>query len=197
VLKSLHMRDASEGMALNCLTGIIRTRPLEEVSMKHSRGQLARGALVFLLAGAGSTSAQEQNISCEDVPAAARAAFEKAYPKATIRGCAQEVEDGKTAYEIASMEGETGRDVLFYADGTLIVVEETIALGEVPRPVQDALHKDYSDEEVRLAEKIMRDGTVLYEFQIEREGEPIEIAFDPNGDPVEIVPDPAGTDVKQ
>jgi hypothetical protein len=165
--------------------------------MMRSRHKLACSALLLLLAGAGSASTQEQNISCEDVPAAARAAFEKAYPKATVRGCAQEVEDGKTAYEIASTEGETGRDVLFYADGTLIVVEETIALGEVPRPVQEALHKGYSDEDVKLTEKIMRDGTVLYEFQVERQGKPVEIAFDPNGNPVEIVPDPTGTDVKQ
>jgi hypothetical protein len=191
------MGDASERLAPNYVASIMRMCALEEDPMKHSRSQLAHGALVFLLVGAGSVSAQEQNISCQDVPAAARAAFEKAYPKATIKGCAQEVEDGKTAYEISSTEGETGRDVLFYADGTLIVVEETIALGEVPRPVQEALHKGYSDEDVKLTEKIMRDGTVLYEFQVERQGKPVEIAFDPNGNPVEIVPDPTGTDVKQ
>ena len=164
--------------------------------MKPHRRKLACSALVLLSAGAGIVSAQEQDISCRDVPGTVRAAFEKAYPKAAIKGCAQETEDGKTAYEIASTEGETGRDVLFYADGTLIVVEETIALGDIPTPVQEALHKEYSDEEVRLAEKIMRDGTVLYEFQIERRGEPVEIAFDPDGNPVQIVPDAASSEVE-
>ena len=71
---------------------------------------------------------------CDGVPGAVRAAFEKAYPKATVNACAQEVEAGETVYEIASKEGGTGRDVLFRADGGLILVEETVALGDVPEP---------------------------------------------------------------
>jgi phosphoketolase len=152
--------------------------------MVRPRYKLACSSLVLLLAGVGSVWAQEQDISCEDVPAAVRAAFEKGYPKATIKGCAQEVEDGKTAYEIASTEGETGRDVLFHADGTLILAEETTAIGNTPKPVQEALHKRYSDEEVTLAERVMRDGTVLYEFQVEHQGEPVEIVFDASGNEV-------------
>jgi hypothetical protein len=54
------------------------------------------------LLGASSVSAQEQEIPCDGVPDAVRAAFEKAYPKATVNICAQEVEGGETVYEIAS-----------------------------------------------------------------------------------------------
>ena len=51
----------------------------------------------------------------------------------------------------------------------------------MPKPVQDALHERYSDDEVRLAERVMRGGTVLYEFQVEHQGKPIEIVFDASG----------------
>jgi hypothetical protein len=137
------------------------------------------------LIGASSVSAQEQEIPCNGVPDAVRAAFEKAYPKAIVNTCAQEVEAGETVYEIASKEGGIGRDVLFRADGGLILIEETVALGDVPDPVQQALHNGYPDGEVTLAEKIMRDATVLYEFRVKGRDSLEEIVFDGSGKEVE------------
>jgi len=152
--------------------------------MKHHRHKLAASALLAILAGATSALAQEQKISCTAVPTAVREAFEKAFPKAIIKECAKEVEKGRTSYEISSTEGETRRDVLFYADGRLIVVEETIAFGSVPEPVQQAVHKRYPGGEITRAEKVMRDATVLYEFRIKHRGKLVEIVFDTGGNEV-------------
>jgi hypothetical protein len=149
--------------------------------MKCSRFRLACTTVVLLLTGAGSASVQEREISCGDVPAEVREAFNRSYTKATIKSCAQEVENGKTAYEIVSREGHVGRDVLFHADGTVIVVEETTALRNLPRAVKEALHRRYSDKEVELAEKVMRDGTTLYEFKIRRKRGLVEVVFNVNG----------------
>ena len=161
--------------------------------MKSTRYRLACGAMLFLV-GTTSVSAQEQEISCEDVPMAVHATFAQAYPKATIKGCAKEVEEGETVYEIASIEGETGRDVLFHADGMVIVVEETIAVGTAPDPVQQAVHKMYPDGVISLAEKIMRDATVLYEFRVKNDDTLEEIVFDGSGTKVEHK---SGTEVEQ
>ena len=151
--------------------------------MKSTRYRLACGAMLFLV---GTTvSAQEQEVSCEDVPMAVHATFAQAYPKATIKGCAKEVEEGETVYEIASIEGETGRDVLYQADGMVIVIEETIDVGTAPDPVQQALHKMYPDGAISLAEKIMRDATVLYEFRVKNNDTLKEIVFDSSGTEVE------------
>jgi hypothetical protein len=153
--------------------------------MKFPRCSPACGALAAFLVGAAGVSAQEQEIPCDGVPDAVRAAFEKAYPKATVNACAREVEAGETVYEIASKEGGTGRDVLFRADGGLILVEETVALGDVPDPVRQALHDGYPDGEVTLAEKIVRDATVLYEFRVKDRDSLEEIVFDGSGKEVE------------
>jgi hypothetical protein len=153
----------------------------EEASLKRSRHMLTASALLVFLAGSTAPFAQEQKIRCEKLPTAVRTAFEKTYPKATINGCATEVEQGKTAYEITSKENRIGRDVLFYDDGTLIVVEETIALGEVPDPVQKAMYSRYSRDQITLAEKVTRDGAVLYEFHVKRKGKLDQVVFDPGG----------------
>jgi hypothetical protein len=162
--------------------------------MTFARYRLARGVVMLFLVGTTSVSAQEREISCDNVPIAVHAAFAQAYPQATIRGCAKEVEEGETVYEIASMEGGTGRDVLFHADGRVIVVEETIAVGDAPNPVQQAVHKMYPHGTITLAEKIMRDATLLYEFHVKNDDTLEEIVFDASGAEVEHK---SGTEVEQ
>src|SRR5262245_6046459 len=115
--------------------------------MKPYRHQLP-ACILAILASATSSLAEEQEISCDAVPRAVRAAFEQAFPKATIKECAKELEKGKTAYEISSTEGETRRDVLFYADGRLIVIEEAIAIESTPEAVQRAVRKMYPGAEI-------------------------------------------------
>jgi hypothetical protein len=74
--------------------------------------------------------------------------------------------------------------VLFDADGGLIVVEEAIPIESAPDPVQRAVRKIYPDGEITLAEKITRDGAVLYEFRVKHRGKQVEIVFDPSGNEV-------------
>jgi Putative beta-lactamase-inhibitor-like, PepSY-like len=152
--------------------------------MKLHRHKLAASALLAIVVGATSALADEQKVSCRAVPAPVRTAFEKAFPKASIKHCAREVEKGKTAYEIASVEGETGRDVTFHPDGTVISVEETISFGSVPEPVQRAVKERYPGGELARAEKIIRGDTVLYEFGIKHGNKSVEIVFDPGGNEV-------------
>src|SRR5262245_21396908 len=152
--------------------------------MKLYRRKLTASALLSIVAGATSALAQEQKISCTAVPAAVRQAFAKAFPKATIKTCAKEVEKGRTSYEISSTEGDTRRDVLFYADGRLIVVEEVIAFGSVPEPVQRAVKERYPGGEVTLTEKLIRDGAVTYEFRIRDGSKHVEIVLDGGGNEV-------------
>jgi len=128
-----------------------------------------------------NASAQEQTIECKNVPAAVRTAFQNAYPKAVIRACAKEVEEGKTAYEISSAEGKTRRDVLFYEDGTLIVVEEAIPAGDLPEPVQQAVKETFPGRSIDLAEKVTREGEVTYEIRVKQRDELLEIVFDASG----------------
>ena len=58
------------------------------------------------------------------LPAPVTAAFKKAYPKATIRGTAKETENGKTVYEVESVENGKARDFMYAADGTVLEIEE-------------------------------------------------------------------------
>ncbi|WP_018237874.1 PepSY-like domain-containing protein [Ensifer sp. BR816] len=149
--------------------------------MKLARHYVALGALAFFLPGATDVSAEEQEIACEKVPSAVRDVFDKAYPKATIKACAEEVENGELVYEIESIEGETARDVSYDRDGGLLVVEESMPMEAVPQAVRTAVNTKFAGGKIKLAEKLMRDGKESYELQIAYQGRDLEAVFDPDG----------------
>jgi hypothetical protein len=156
----------------------------EEAAMKISVNFILKFCCTLLLSGAGGMSAsaqEEQAIKCNKVPAAVYTAFQTAYPKATIRDCSKEIEKGKVAYEISSLEDKTRRDILYHEDGTVIVVEEAIPSGDLPEPVRLAIGKKYPKGPITLAERLTRDSTVSYEIRLKHRGKTLELVYDPDG----------------
>ena len=128
-----------------------------------------------------SAHAQEKKITQKDVPAAVTGAFQKAYPTATVRGYAKEVEGGKTYYEIESMNGKMSLDVLYIADGTLAEVEEGLVPADLPAPVKDAVNAKHPDAKITRAEKTTRGDVVTYELGLASGKSRMSMVVDPSG----------------
>jgi uncharacterized membrane protein YkoI len=128
-----------------------------------------------------SAAAQEKKITAQQVPAAVIAAFKSSYPNATIRGYAQEKENGKVFYEIESREGTTQRDVLYNADGTVAEVEESISASDLPADAQRAIKQKYPRAVITLAEKTTAGDTVGYEVSLRNGKKRIGMEFDSSG----------------
>jgi uncharacterized membrane protein YkoI len=125
--------------------------------------------------------AQEKKITASQVPAAVIAAFKSSYPKATIRGYAEEKEDGKTLYEIESLDDSTRRDVLYNIDGTVAEVEESIAATDLPADALQAIKQKYPRAVIVLAEKTTAGDTVGYEVSLRNGKQRIAMEFDSSG----------------
>ncbi len=72
-------------------------------------------------------------------PAPVEAAFKKAYPNATVKAVSKETEKGQVQYEVESMDGAQARDLVYLADGKLVLYEELIPQADVPAAVMTAL----------------------------------------------------------
>ncbi len=140
---------------------------------KH--GAVVAAALLF----AASVVAQEKKVKRDDVPAPVLAAFAKAFPKAQAIGYSQEKEDGKTLYEVESKEGTVHRDVTFEPEGKLVVVEEEVAVKDLPQAVRAALQKEKG--KCVLAEKLIRGTIVEYEMHMKDGKYQAEVLTDANG----------------
>jgi hypothetical protein len=137
-------------------------------------------ALVLSFTGAGFAQV-EQKLSAKQLPAAVQAAFQKAYPAAKIKGASSEVENGKTIYEVESVDGKINRNLQYSEDGTVVEIEETIALKTLPAEVSSALKTETGKGKVQKAEKLMKAGTIQYEFVITSGKNTREVVIDSSG----------------
>jgi|GEM_PF-2326020 len=142
--------------------------------------RLAASASAAALAVAAAGGQSEQPLAYKEVPAAVRAAFEKQFPGAKVRGASSETAAGGTVYEVECDWRGRRHDISFRADGALVAVEETIPPGEAPAAVMAALRKEFPKAQVVRAEKITEGGVVSYEFQLKGAARR-EAKFSPDG----------------
>lgn len=138
-------------------------------------------AALALCLGAGVTAQQAKKPAKKaQLPAAITDAFQKAYPTAKITGTSKETENGKTVYEVESVDQGLNRDLIYNPDGTVVEIEEQIKPADLPALVSDALKNLYPKAAITKAEKLTRGQTLQYELALK--GAPKnEIAFTPDG----------------
>ena len=131
-----------------------------------------------------SAIAQEVKLKQRQVPHAVIAAFQSAYPQATVRGYNREKENGKIYYEVESVEGQTTRDVLYNPDGTLAEIEEGIAVGDLPAGVAEALRAKFPRAVITSAEKTTRGDIIENEAHAKMGKKRVSMEFDASGKPL-------------
>lgn len=136
---------------------------------------------IVLLFAVSAVMAQERAIKRSEVPKAVIDAFTKAYPHATMREFSMEKEGASTVYEIESLEGKMSRDVSYAADGTLISLEESIPLSDVPAKVKAALDRDFPGASFQTIEKVREHGADTFEMLLTAKGTKMEVVYSPDG----------------
>ena len=136
--------------------------------------------VVATLLTSGSACA-DRKLTRAQVPAPVLAAFEKAYPKATVRGYEMDQEDGTTLYEIASVEGGKTREVSYRPDGSVSEVEEAMAPGALPAGVVQAVGALIPKATIRRAERVTRGDVIQYEVGLLQGTKKSERVFDATG----------------
>jgi hypothetical protein len=146
------------------------------------RGAAALSVAALVASGAAAKAEdKEQTVTRAHVPPPVLAAFAQRWPHATVRGYSRETENGAVFYEVESAEGGTTRDVLFHADGSIAVVEESIPASALPAAARRTLAALRPPGSVRLAEKVMRADATEYEVHVRQNGKTREILFDAQG----------------
>ncbi len=156
--------------------------------MKTSRllAIAALSAMVLILSGLATAADkkeadEEKKLTTKDLPAVVLSAFEKSYPKATIKGVGSETEGGVTYFEIESVDSTLKRDLLYTPDGKAVEIEETVGLKDLPEAARQTIAKDYPKREMKKAEKAMRDAAVTYDVTIGEGKDKVEVTFDAAG----------------
>lgn len=138
-------------------------------------------SFAFVLLSLSSLFAQEKKIDKKDLPKDVLNAFQKSYPNAAIKGTSIEKEQGKTYYEIESMEGDQKRDLLYTKAGKVDETEETLVSNDIPDFVKSSIMKKYPNCEINRAEKVISGEKISYELVVKSGMQKHEVVLDSKG----------------
>ena len=139
-------------------------------------------AVLVLAAFASQAAAQEKKLKRADLPAAVQRSADEQSVGATVRGYSTEKENGQDVYEVEMTVRGHGRDVTIGADGTMLEIEDQVALDSLPAAVQAGLRQLAGSGRITKVESLTKRGTlVAYEAQVRTGTKRSEIQVGPDG----------------
>jgi hypothetical protein len=150
------------------------------------------GALVLSCAIASQAETQqapaqekEKKLKRSDLPAAVQKTVDQESQGATIRGYSSETDNGQLVYEVEMRVRGHGRDVLIGADGSVMEIEEEVALDSLPTPVREGLKHLVGRGRITKVESLTKHGAIVaYEAQVRTGTKRSEIQVGPDGKPL-------------
>lgn len=130
----------------------------------------------------------ERTLRASEVPSAVRDAFARAYPHSVVRGYSSEQENGQTVYEVESREGKMTRDALLAGDGTILEVEESVPVAQLPAAVRNALNTQTHNGRVTRSERVITVATRDTTFEFAVKGHRGEIKLRKDGSALPATP---------
>jgi len=116
-----------------------------------------------------------------NVPVAVRQAFKSAYPQASEPGYEKVEVNGFTFYRIESVDASTHRKILYYPDGKVSKIEESIVATDLPPAAQKVISDEYEKAKITSAEKVTAAGQVNYQVSVKKGGKSFDLQFDAEG----------------
>jgi uncharacterized membrane protein YkoI len=145
-------------------------------------------ALVALLSCALQSVAEEQEKKIErsNLPPAVEKTVAAQAQAATIRGFAEEIENGQKLYEVKLMVDGHKKNILIDANGAIVEVEEQVAMESLPSAVRDGLQAKAGSGKVVKVESITKNNKlVAYEAKVMTNGKKSEVQVGPDGKPLD------------
>jgi uncharacterized membrane protein YkoI len=135
---------------------------------------------------AGTASAQEKKIKRSDLPPAVEKTVAVQSAGATIRGFSTEKEKGQILYEVEITVNGHSKDISMAADGSIVEVEEQVALDSLSPEVKAGLQAKAGKGKILKVESLTKkDKLVAYEAQVDTNGKKSEVQVGPDGKPLD------------
>jgi len=150
--------------------------------MKNYLVAFAAGTLLL----AGSAYGQEKKIKRSELPPAVEKTVAAQSAGATIHGFSTEKENGQTLYEVEMTVNGHSKDVSMTADGSVVEVEEQVALDSLSPEVKAGLQAKAGSGKIMKVEALTKkDKLVAYEAQVQTNGKKSEVQVGPDGKPLD------------
>ncbi len=139
--------------------------------------RVIRCCLVMLL-GSGAAWAAERPVQMKDLPSPVQATVTAETAGATVKGISREIEHGVTLYEVETIVNGLSRDILIDESGTVVEVEQQVAVAAAPLPVQQALSQM---GQVLKLERVTARGETTFEAHVQQGSKKRSVTVDAKG----------------
>jgi uncharacterized membrane protein YkoI len=139
-------------------------------------------ALTLALAAAGI--AAETKVQMKDLPPAVQKAVQAQTAGAQIKGLSKETEKGKTVYEVETLVNGKSRDLTLDAAGTVVEIEEQVALDSIPAAAKAAIEKKTAGGRIKTVESVTKGSEMVYEAAYAKGGKSHEFQVRADGSDV-------------
>ena len=141
-------------------------------------------ALFLTCAIASQAATQERKLKRSDLPAAVQKTADQESHGARVRGYSSEMDEGQRVYEVALTLHGHNRDVTIAADGSVVEIEEQVALDSLPAPVKAGLLQLAGSGKITRVESLTKGGAIVaYEAQVRAGTKRSEVQVGPDGKP--------------
>ena len=135
--------------------------------MRVRIGWLGTAALLAVLSFSTTAPGSEEKIPLDKVPKAVIDTVKARFKDATITGSAiEETDDGKSVYEISLKTKDKTIDVILTPAGKIVLFEQSIAQGDLPKAVAKTLAEKYPQATFKRLEQVFKvvDGKEKLDF---------------------------------
>ena len=139
------------------------------------------GLSLLVLLPALRAEEEKRPLKLSDLPQAAAKAITDAAGGAAITEISLEDEDGTPAYEAVWTAKHHKHEITVAKDGTVLSLEETVMIDEVPEAVRAAITKESAGGKLVSVEKVEEKGKTCYEAVIRKDKEESEVTLDAQG----------------
>ncbi len=158
--------------------------------MRFSNWKIAALVLSCAIASQAATQQapaqeKERKLKRSELPTAVQKTVDQESQGATIRGYSSETDNGQLEYEVAMTVRGHNRDVTIAADGSVMEIEEEVALDSLPAPVRDGLKQLAGQGRITKVESLTKHGAIVaYEAHVRTGTKRSEIQVGPDGKPL-------------
>jgi hypothetical protein len=148
---------------------------------------LAFGAVLAFFLPPSTAHEKEKKIKRSDLPPAVeKTVAAQSATGSTIRGFSKEQENSKVYYEAEMTVNGHSKDLLIAPDGSIVEVEEEVALDSLSRAIQAGLRSKAGAGKILRVESITKhDKVVAYEAKVDHNGKRSEVQVGPDGEPLD------------
>ncbi len=133
-----------------------------------------------------SVAADEKKIPLGEVPKPVLDAVKKKFPHAELKEATKEVDDDETTFEISLLNAGKHVTVSLDDEAEIEEIETEITVGDLPKPVTDAIAGKYPKAKLNKAEEVVEieDGKEEKAYEVEittSDGKSLEVKVDAAG----------------